>query len=108
LTPHNKSERREKSCSKDYNKRDDWKTEYTFSIAHEPSQVRERIEERLGIVKVGRANRRQKISLGGKMKKVSIALIALLLLIVGTVSPASAKHHHRHRHPHPHPHYQHG
>jgi len=40
------------------------------------------------------------------MKKVTIALIALLFLVVGIASPASAKHHRRHhRHGHPHPHY---
>jgi len=38
------------------------------------------------------------------MKKVTIALIALLFLVAGIASPASAKHHRRHRHPHPHPH----
>jgi len=39
------------------------------------------------------------------MKKVTIALVVLLFLTVGIVSPASAKHHRRHRHPHPHPHF---
>jgi hypothetical protein len=40
------------------------------------------------------------------MKKVTIALIALLFLVAGIASPASAKHHRRHhRHGHPHPHY---
>ena len=40
------------------------------------------------------------------MKKVIIALVALLFLVAGIASPASAKHHRRHhRHGHPHPHY---
>ncbi|MGA2109284.1 MAG: hypothetical protein ABSH25_16760 [Syntrophorhabdales bacterium] len=39
------------------------------------------------------------------MKKVTTAFVALILLIVGMVSPASAKHHRRHHHRHSHPHY---
>ncbi|MGD0235470.1 MAG: hypothetical protein ABSC55_13160 [Syntrophorhabdales bacterium] len=41
------------------------------------------------------------------MKKVSIAFIALLFLIVGIVSPASAKYHHRYHHRHHYYHHHH-